>query len=127
MSHAFFERLSELVGSADLTIISNATGLSYNTLKNYVTGERLPTPEILLRLAQNTGFSLDWLLLGVGSPYLITKEASNTPRTLRIELPRLNLLVSVDPHTGTATGVLNLDETIPHHSGKPDRKHPARK
>lgn len=101
IDRSFIERLATLVGSADTADLARATGINYNTMKNYTSGDRLPKAEQLIEIANNTGFSLNYLLLGVGSPYLINlaeTKSSGRPPESAVEREGLS-------HTVTASSV----------------------
>lgn len=44
----------------------------YRTLQNYLSGERSPNLEALEKLANN-GININWLITGIGTPYLHTE------------------------------------------------------
>lgn len=46
--------------------IARRLGLTHGTVRNYVTGERLPAAEILIKIVTATNVSLNWLLTGNG-------------------------------------------------------------
>lgn len=77
----FYERLMEISGSKTTVDLEQWSGLHYNTLTNYKNdGNRVPKAEVLLKLYQDKGLSIDWLLSGVGSPYAAKEETpSNKP------------------------------------------------
>lgn len=64
MSQHFGERLLKLRGARSQTEFCRLLGIaSQQTYANYEKG-RVPKPEILQRIAQRTGCSIEWLLTG---------------------------------------------------------------
>lgn len=69
----FVRRLRQIFGGATMAGIARRLSLPHATVRNYF-GGRLPAPEVLIRIAETTGVSLNWLLTGRGPVYL--SEAS---------------------------------------------------
>ncbi len=82
----FGSRLAETIRERGLTITKFEKLMdgyvSYHSLSDYVTGESMPSPPVLLKIAEVLEISIDWLLRGEQSPY---------PRD-RTELQLYNLL-----------------------------------
>jgi hypothetical protein len=64
---AFVERLTEACGTAEPVQISRLLNISYQAAKNYLSGYRYPSTEILISLADRTEYSIHWLLTGKGN------------------------------------------------------------
>lgn len=60
------ERLWALKGAAGVRAFAERVGVAPSLVSSYLNGGRLPTAERLQRIAERTGVSLDWLLLGEG-------------------------------------------------------------
>lgn len=70
---ALGKRLVEIRG-ADVQIdFARLIGVHKNTLARYESGERHPDTEFLRRLAA-LGYNIHWLVTGMGSPRLVTRE-----------------------------------------------------
>ena len=63
---AFVRRLTEACGTQEPTRISRLLNISYQSAKNYLSGERYPATEILMVIAERTDYSIHWLLTGEG-------------------------------------------------------------
>jgi transcriptional regulator with XRE-family HTH domain len=118
----FAERLMVLAGSDRTVDIAEWAGISYNTINNYINSGRLPSAEVLLKLHENRGVNIHWLLTGSGQPFSHqpqptttfspvdmkdTTAARNTDGDLLIEVPAFTLRIKREP--GTTTG---LPDTI---------------
>lgn len=68
MSDSFKERLAQAFGFATMAQIARRLGIPHATVRNYF-GGRLPAPEVLIKIANETNVSLNWLLIGVGEMY----------------------------------------------------------
>lgn len=79
----FADRLKALAGSDKMADIARFTGLSYNTVKNYLSEGRTPNGEILLQIAEKTGANIHWLLTGEGAP-IANQGATFREGTVRI-------------------------------------------
>ncbi|GJG87433.1 hypothetical protein tb265_26140 [Gemmatimonadetes bacterium T265] len=60
------QRLRALKGTASVRAFAERVGLAPSLVSNYLNGNRLPESPTLRTLAERTGVSLDWLLLGDG-------------------------------------------------------------
>jgi transcriptional regulator with XRE-family HTH domain len=69
MPLGFIDRLFEVCSAETLADVARETGVSYNTLKNYVSASSHPSTEVLVAIARKTGASIDYLLLGEGAPF----------------------------------------------------------
>ena len=65
---AFQERLGRIFDYASMADIARRLGLPHATVRNYF-GGRLPAPEVLIKIADVTNVSLNWLLTGKGEMY----------------------------------------------------------
>src|SRR3954469_25598040 len=78
---AFVERLIEACGSAEPAQISRSLNISYQAAKNYLSGERYPSTDKLLIIAERTEYSIHWLLTGNGKKLVDSDLAPGTPLT----------------------------------------------
>lgn len=74
----FITRFIETCGSSRPADIARLLDISYQTSKNYLNG-RLPNPDILIRIAERTSYSIDWLLTGRGKKILEIRGFLDTP------------------------------------------------
>ncbi len=63
---SFSHRLMEACKAETVADVARKLQVPHPTARNYVHEGRLPSAEILLRIAAETNVSLDWLLLGEG-------------------------------------------------------------
>ena len=64
----FTQRLHKIFSNASMAEIARQLDLPHATIRNYFAG-RLPSPEVLIRIAEKTNVSLNWLLTGQGEVY----------------------------------------------------------
>lgn len=73
---AFAERLLRLIDEkamAKPSVFAKMTGIPGGTLYGYIEG-RMPSSEHLVRIRDNLGVHIDWLLTGEGRPYFSPKN-----------------------------------------------------
>ncbi len=68
MSLTFEERLSNAFGNDSMAEIARRIKAPHATVRNYFQG-RLPAPEVLIKIANETNVSLNWLLMGKGEMF----------------------------------------------------------
>ena len=86
MDKTFSIRLSEAFGFASMADIARRIGVPHATIRNYFQG-RLPAPDVLIKIANETNVSLNWLLTGNGEMYVTGREPINFDKMIdrRIE------------------------------------------
>ena len=67
----YVERLNKVFGSASMADVARRLGVPHATVQNYYRKGRLPATEVLLKIAEVTNVSLNWLLRGTGDMYAI--------------------------------------------------------
>lgn len=73
MAEKFQDRLSQAFEFATMAEVARRIGVPHATIRNYFLG-RLPSPEVLIKIANETHVSLNWLLSGTGEMYLAGRE-----------------------------------------------------
>ncbi|QQS32217.1 MAG: helix-turn-helix domain-containing protein [Acidobacteriota bacterium] len=68
MNKEFVERLKRTFEGDTMADVARRLELPHATVRNYFNG-RLPAPEVLIKIADETGVSLNWLLSGRGEMY----------------------------------------------------------
>ena len=68
MTQGFRERLNRVFNHASMADVARKLKIPHATVRNYYMG-RLPATEVLIKIANETGVSLNWLLLGQGEMY----------------------------------------------------------
>ncbi|KXK00133.1 MAG: Bacteriophage CI repressor helix-turn-helix domain protein [Acidobacteria bacterium OLB17] len=66
--NAFSSRLKKVFEFATMSEVGKRLNVPHATVRNYFHG-RLPAPDILIKIANETGVSLTWLLTGKGEMY----------------------------------------------------------
>ena len=69
MNMDFSRRLAEAFDHAKMSEIARRIGVPHATVRNYFHG-RMPAPEVLIKIAEETNVSLNWLLTGAGEMFL---------------------------------------------------------
>jgi transcriptional regulator with XRE-family HTH domain len=64
----FVERLNITFDHASMADVARRLNMPHATVRNYYQG-RLPAPEVLIKIGNETGVSLNWLLIGTGDKY----------------------------------------------------------
>ena len=75
---AFTARFIEACGTTEPSKVRLLLNISYQAAKNYLHG-RLPQTEVLIRIAERTSCSIDWLLTGRGKKFLDGAIPQDTP------------------------------------------------
>lgn len=65
---AFRKRLSQIFNNQSMADIARRLDLPHATIRNYF-GGRLPSPDVLIKIARETNVSLNWLLTGSGEMF----------------------------------------------------------
>jgi transcriptional regulator with XRE-family HTH domain len=131
----FLKRLYEICGTANLAEVSRMTDVPYNTLKNYTSGERLPSADVLIQIRDKIGADLNWLLLGdkPGVKNSFTDDTvddklyipASGEGVMDIEVPTLNIRVrfAFDRLTGeTASTTQTSESRIPLYTSAPTKE-----
>lgn len=69
MGNEFTERLKQVFAGASMADIARRINVPHATIRNYFQG-RLPAPDVLIKLADETNVSINWLLTGKGEMYV---------------------------------------------------------
>ena len=65
----FVDRFTEACGSSQAADIARLLNISYQAAKNYLEG-RLPDSSVLIAIAEETNYSIHWLLTGQGDKFV---------------------------------------------------------
>lgn len=77
----FQARLSRVFDHGSMADIARRLDLPHATIRNYF-GGRLPSPEVLIKIADETNVSLNWLLSGKGEMYAGSPKGVDLGRVL---------------------------------------------
>ena len=81
MDASFSQRLADAFGNMTMAEIARRIGVPHATIRNYFQG-RLPAPDVLIKIANETNVSLNWLLTGAGEMYVTGREPLNFDKFL---------------------------------------------
>ena len=79
---SFIERFIEVCGTSEPAKIQRLLNISYQAARNYLQG-RLPDSYVLRTIAEQTPYSLNWLLTGKGEKFASSTDAEDTPLSSR--------------------------------------------
>lgn len=65
----FVRRLEKAFDHQSMADVARRLGIPHATVRNYYNG-RLPAADVLIKIARESGVSLNWLLLGSGEMYI---------------------------------------------------------
>ncbi len=69
MNKEFIGRLNRAFDYGSMADVSRRLGIPHATVRNYYQG-RLPASDVLIKIANETNVSLNWLLIGTGEMYV---------------------------------------------------------
>ena len=76
MNDDFTQRLKEAFGYATMAAIARRLGIPHATVRNYFRG-RMPASDVLIKIANETNVSLNWLLIGSGEMHVAGSQPPN--------------------------------------------------
>jgi transcriptional regulator with XRE-family HTH domain len=88
MDATFPQRLSEAFGFATMADIARRIGVPHATIRNYFQG-RMPAPDVLIKIANETNVSLNWLLSGTGAMYVSGREPLDFDKMLERKIEEI--------------------------------------
>jgi transcriptional regulator with XRE-family HTH domain len=69
MDKDFVARFKKTFDNGSMADVARRLGVPHATVRNYYQGVRLPASDVLIKIATETGVSLNWLLMGTGDMY----------------------------------------------------------
>ena len=88
MEEQFQDRLKKMFNYASMADIARIIEVPHATVRNYFAG-RLPAPEVLIKIANATNISLNWLLLGQGEMYAGKRRRLDINRLLEDKIDEI--------------------------------------
>ena len=89
MNHEdFVLRLKRAFENQSMAVVARRLGIPHATVRNYYQG-RLPAAEVLIKIAAETGVSLNWLLLGTGEMYAGDTEPIGLGRFIEAKISEM--------------------------------------
>src|SRR4051812_22204013 len=67
----YVERLNKVFANASMAEVARRLGVPHATVQNYYRKGRLPDTKVLMKIAEVTNVSLNWLLRGTGDMYAV--------------------------------------------------------
>src|SRR6478672_347124 len=67
----YVERLNKVFGNVSMAEVARRLEVPHATVQNYFRKGRLPATEVLIKIAEVTNVSLNWLLTGTGDMYAV--------------------------------------------------------
>lgn len=81
MESEFIQRLKQAFDFATMAEVARKIDVPHATVRNYFQG-RMPAPEVLIKIANQTHVSLNWLLTGTGPMFLSEARPASFDRFL---------------------------------------------
>ena len=88
MANEFSERLGEAFDNDTMAVIARRLGVPHATVRNYF-GGRMPSPEVLIKIARETNVSLNWLLTGTGERFVRYDRPIDIGRVLEQKIEQI--------------------------------------
>lgn len=88
MDDGFVRRLQLAFGGLTMAGVARRLDLPHATIRNYFQG-RLPAPEVLIKIADATGVSLNWLLSGSGEMFVADIKGLDLGPMLEMKIDEL--------------------------------------
>src|ERR1041385_3303337 len=85
MNLEFSKRLAQAFDYVKMSDIARRIGVPHATVRNYFHG-RMPAPEVLIKIADETNVSINWLLTGRGEMFLDTPKHIDLGRILETKI-----------------------------------------
>ena len=111
MDPLFASRLSEAFEFATMADVARRIGVPHATIRNYFQG-RMPAPEVLIKIANETNVSLNWLLTGTGEMYLSGREPINFDKMIERKIEEM-LNRRLAPASGEVQNLGQIDAPPP--------------
>jgi transcriptional regulator with XRE-family HTH domain len=111
MDATFSKRLSEAFDFATMAEVARRIGVPHATIRNYFQG-RLPAPDVLIKIADETNVSLNWLLSGTGEMYLSGREPLDLDKLLERKIEQI-LERKLAPPSGEVQNLGQIDAPPP--------------
>jgi transcriptional regulator with XRE-family HTH domain len=88
MNEEFQLRLKKMFDYGTMADIARILEVPHATVRNYFRG-RLPAPEVLIKIANATNISLNWLLIGQGEMYAAKRRSLDLNRLLEDKIDEI--------------------------------------
>lgn len=112
MNGDFAKRLAAAFDNQTMAQIARRVGVPHATVRNYFQG-RLPSPEVLIKIAQATQVSLNWLLMGTGEMFTEAGARRDIGRLIEDRIEEILEQKLADRRAGTVQELGNVDAAPP--------------
>jgi transcriptional regulator with XRE-family HTH domain len=109
MNEEFAHRLRQAFDFATMAVIARRIGVPHATVRNYFRG-RLPAPEVLIKIANETNVSLNWLLTGSGAMYTEKAQSMDIGRLLEEKIEEIVERKMAERRTGSVQELGSVDD-----------------
>jgi AcrR family transcriptional regulator len=109
MNRDFTERLKQAFDNATMAEIARRIDVPHATIRNYFQG-RMPAPDVLIKIADNTGVSLNWLLTGKGPVFLAGERPVDLDRLLEERVVNIVQRILSERGVSVAEDLGTIDE-----------------
>ena len=99
--------MKKMFDFASMAEIARIIEVPHATVRNYFAG-RLPAPEVLMKIANATNISLNWLLLGQGEMYAAKRRTLDLNRLLEDKIDEI-LLTKLGPQSAPIQDLGTVD------------------
>jgi transcriptional regulator with XRE-family HTH domain len=112
MDQGFPQRLAAAFDNQTMAQIARRIGVPHATVRNYFQG-RLPSPEVLIKIAAATQISLNWLLMGTGEMFTEAGARRDIGRLIEDRIEEIVLQKLAERRTGTVQELGTVDAAPP--------------
>jgi len=112
VSEEFAHRLRQAFDFGTMAAIARRIGVPHATVRNYF-GGRLPAPEVLIKIANETNVSLNWLLVGKGPMYVDNSQNLDLGRILDKKIEQIVEHKLAERRIGPVQELGSIDEVPP--------------
>ncbi len=112
MNEDFVHRLRRTFDFASMAEIGRRIGVPHATVRNYFHG-RLPAPDVLVKIANETHVSLNWLLTGSGEMHVSGKQPLDLDRIIEERITTIVDRVLTERGISFAEDLGTIDERAP--------------
>jgi transcriptional regulator with XRE-family HTH domain len=112
MNEGFPGRLSAAFENQTMAQIARRIGVPHATVRNYFQG-RLPSPEVLIKIASATQISLNWLLMGEGEMFTEVGARRDIGRLIEDRIGEIVVQKLAERRTGTVQELGTVDAAPP--------------
>ncbi|MEJ7623226.1 MAG: helix-turn-helix domain-containing protein [Pyrinomonadaceae bacterium] len=112
MNTEFVKRFRAAFENVSMADVARRLKIPHATVRNYYQG-RLPAPEVLIKIANETGVSLNWLLIGIGPIYARENPPIDLGRFLEDRIEQMiDSKLSAAPKAAAVVSGFNIEAAV---------------